>query len=982
MSESNIVVEYLNITEYYRKIYGNNTVLLMAVGAFYEIYALKNNDGVIRGSPISEIASICNLNLSDTKKQKVGDEHLLMAGFRDYSLDKYLPKIVDADYTVVVYKQVKSGNKVERRVLDSIYSAGTYLPMEEKLNQITNNIMCIWMETIKSREQEKIIYGLSIVNIFTGKSSMFEYESAYNQNIMNPTTFDELERAVSVFDPSEVIFISPFDEKTVASISQFSGLKCNIHSINISDSNQKVNNCMKQIFVQHMLDTFYGDESYTKCNEFSNYVFATQSLCFLLDFIQEHNASLVKHISFPIFNNVSHRTVLANHTLQQLNIIDNNQGQGALSSVLNFMNKCCTSTGKRLFKYQITNPTFDEIWLEKEYSMISEAMDKYEIVENSRRLLHSVVDIEKILRQLILRAVYPNSLYGLYSSIKVVIEIINNITSNKILEYASNDNDILSSSRNFLEFLDDIFYVDVCQKIFSNQSFENNIIKPGVSEELDHLIENQKINDKMFEELYTKLNDIMKAEHGNNREQEFIKIHETEKSGTTLQMTKRRANLFKDIIKKSSSKIVNIYADSNNEQIFLFSDIKFVSASGNADEIILPLLSTILKKKTVFHESINRKIASIFQDILSRIEDSWLHELENISSFISKIDVLSCKTFISKKNKYCQPQIEDSEQSFVRTEGLRHCLIEHIQTSEKYVTNDLHLGSHEQDGILLYGTNAVGKTSLIRALGISVILAQCGMFVPCSLFTYKPYTAIFSRILGNDNLFKGLSTFAVEISELRVILKMADERSLILGDEVCSGTETESALSIFVSALMKIHSKKSSFIFATHFHEIINYEEIKSLTNMVLYHMHVMFDREEGCLIYDRKLKKGSGTRMYGLEVCKSLYLDNEFLEQAYTIRNKYFPDQQGDLSHKTSHYNSKKIRGKCEMCNKELSSEIHHLEYQEDADENGFIGSIHKNHPANLLAICEPCHLKIHADNKKMRKKKTTKGIKIISEP
>ena len=279
----------------------------------------------------------------------------------------------------------------------------------------------------------------------------------------------------------------------------------------------------------------------------------------------------------------------------------------------------------------------------------------------------------------------------------------------------------------------------------------------------------------------------------------------------------------------------------------------------------------------------------------------------------------------------------------------------------------------------MYGTNAVGKTSLIRSLGIAVILAQCGMFVPCSQFVYKPYTAIFSRILGNDNLFKGLSTFAVEISELRVILKMANNSSLILGDEVCSGTETESALSIFVSALMDIHSKNSSFIFATHFHEITNYDEIKSLTNMVLYHMHVVFDKQQGCLIYDRKLKLGSGTRMYGLEVCKSLYLDNDFLQQAYEIRNKYFPNQKGELSHKKSTYNAKKIRGKCEMCKVQLSTEVHHIEHQKNADENGFIESFHKNHPANLLSLCEECHLKIHSDNKKMKKKKTTKGTQLI---
>ena len=77
-------------------------------------------------------------------------------------------------------------------------------------------------------------------------------------------------------------------------------------------------------------------------------------------------------------------------------------------------------------------------------------------------------------------------------------------------------------------------------------------------------------------------------------------------------------------------------------------------------------------------------------------------------------------------------------------------------------------------GILLYGTNAVGKTSLIRAIGINIILAQSGMYVPCSKFVYMPYKSIFSRIIGNDNLFKGLSTFAVEMSELRVILNNVD----------------------------------------------------------------------------------------------------------------------------------------------------------------------------------------------------------------
>lgn len=112
--------------------------------------------------------------------------------------------------------------------------------------------------------------------------------------------------------------------------------------------------------------------------------------------------------------------------------------------------------------------------------------------------------------------------------------------------------------------------------------------------------------------------------------------------------------------------------------------------------------------------------------------------------------MLQCKTYIARNNNYCKPEIigKESNKSFVNAIELRHCLIEHLQQNELYVTNDIFIGSSSinnqgKDGMLLYGTNAVGKTSLIRALGISLIMAQSGMFVPCSKFLYKPYKSIF-----------------------------------------------------------------------------------------------------------------------------------------------------------------------------------------------------------------------------------------------
>jgi DNA mismatch repair protein MutS len=477
-----------------------------------------------------------------------------------------------------------------------------------------------------------------------------------------------------------------------------------------------------------------------------------------------------------------------------------------------------------------------------------------------------------------------------------------------------------------------------------------------VSETLDTAIREYETSQKIFYGLKQQLNQLI-AKNGDSAavELEYVKVHETEKSGVSLQMTSKRSQILRGIIDKMENSVLEIEGVSVNLSEIKFSKLNSTSASVDVES---PFIHQICRKIFVSKDIINKIISEIYVKVLEDMENLWLSKLENIVSYISKIDILQCKAYLARKNNYSCPIINsNSQKSYVEAYDLRHCLIEKLQQNETYVPNDIYLGKPDQIGVLLYGTNAVGKTSLIRALGVSIIMAQAGMFVPCSRFVYKPYTAIFSRILGNDNIFKGLSTFAVEMSELRVILKMADENSLILGDELCSGTESESALSIFVAGLMKLCDKEASFIFATHFHEIANYSEIQERSGIALKHMAVTYDRENDCLTYDRKLKEGSGPRIYGLEVCKSLYLEDEFLELAYSIRNKYYPETRGELSNNTSAYNAKVVRGLCGVCNKHPGEEIHHLNPQKIADANGFIGTFHKDHAANLMTVCSKCH-------------------------
>ena len=993
-SEDGIYNLYFNLYLKYKKEYGENVVLLLQVGAFFEIYGIKDTNTKmidINKSNIVEVTDLCGLSISD-KKVFLQDKQIVMAGFRDFSVDKYITTLTEKGYTVPVYIQVKNGQNITRE-LDTIYSPGTYFSCDvDKNTKISNNVMSIWIDVYKPYKKASkgiinkdiLIYGLSVVNIYTGESYIFQYETIFN---MIPSTFDELQRYISTYSPSEIIILSSLDKQQLDMVIQFSDIHTNsIHYIDTRDKKIKeVQSSTSQKYIKEIISKYFGEESYDVC-DFSTHIVATQSYVYLLNFIEKHSINLLNKIALPIFNNTSDRVLLANHTLSQLNIIDNSYNEsksyGKLSSVLSFLNNCCSPMGKRKIQFQITNPTFNEEWLTNEYNITDYLLNEnYNYIETIRKQLKQIKDMDKMIRQIVMKKIYPATIYNLYNGIQLIKELNilfqdNTIINNYLIDEINHKN-ILLVIEEINNFFDKYFMIDLCNSITSMNIFEENIINKGVCIELDNSIIDYETKKQQFEKIKNFLNNVMR-ENENNNKVDFVRIHETEKSGFTLQITNKRSQLLTKHLHKMKDNENNICIDSNVQ--FSIDDLKYIKSSASNVDISIPILNDIIKGIIKMKSNINELITVTYLDILDKMNENILENIEIVSKYAAKIDVLQNKVYVAKKYNYCKPTIDDTvDKSYVNALDIRHCLIEHLQQNEIYVTNDIRLGEEKNhNGILLYGTNAVGKTSLIRALGVSVIMAQSGFFVPCSEFIYKPYTAIFSRILSNDNLFKGLSTFAVEMSELRVILKMADANSLVLGDELCSGTETQSAISIFLAGLKTLHLKESSFIFATHFHEIVDYEEIHELTKMKLQHMEVHYNQVTNALEYDRKLKDGSGPKSYGLEVCKSLYLEDDFIELAYHYRNKYYPENQGMLLMNTTQYNAQKIRGICEICKQNIGTEIHHLQHQQEANKDGFIETFHKNHKANLVSICEECHLKMHDDNNKeivTKKKKTTKG-------
>jgi DNA mismatch repair protein MutS len=195
---------------------------------------------------------------------------------------------------------------------------------------------------------------------------------------------------------------------------------------------------------------------------------------------------------------------------------------------------------------------------------------------------------------------------------------------------------------------------------------------------------------------------------------------------------------------------------SHNTEVFDLdiSTLKYETHTSNNTEVTSSQIKKITNAIQNSREKIVKELALSFANYLTEFTKFDI-PLQAIIHYTNIVDVIQCKCYIAHKYNYCKPVIEKKVTAFLSFTGIRHPLIEFLQTNELYVTNDLALASEKDPyGILLYGTNAVGKTSFIKSIGIALIMAQAGLYVPCQSFIYSPYNYIFTRILGNDNLLK------------------------------------------------------------------------------------------------------------------------------------------------------------------------------------------------------------------------------------
>lgn len=908
--------DYIKYCDQYRKQYGEQTVVLIQVGDFFELYGVQNDDECL-GADMYKVGELCNLIVTRKNKSILENnrQNPLMAGFPLYALPKHSQTLIDNGYTVVVIRQVTPPPNVQRQVTEILSPSMNITPSTSDGNYL---VTYFW---------DTNVVGVSGLDVSTGET--FTYE------VSGSLIFDEAYRILQTYQPKEVIILGDLPPNQCR----------HIEDVLNTDSIQRVfhmrwgqykDETKKIVYQNKVLCKVYAEQLQATSLEPSElvgidrYEYARMAFINMLIFAYEHNCNIVEKLQLPrLLHNEAHLTLEYNSAVQ-LNIISCFPGDKPL---INILNKCCTSFGGRLFRQRLLCPSRQPCELQKRYDRIQQLMDTQRVMP-LRRLLKHIGDIERMVRKMELSTLSPLEFYNFHSSLNYALDVA---TCDENVE-VSNIISFVKSQYN------QILLLEECAK-YTMTDVKSNLFLEGVYGDIDIVMHELSCAHATINNI---ANGITSLDQG---EACLCRVENNDRDGYFLQITKKRWELAKT------------RANKVGDVLLCEMHAKPISSGSN----ILRLTCESVDKASDTIMSSQRRLSSIviekYKEFLTRFASECGQHIRTVVAYIADTDVAANNAFIAQENAYCKPRLSCESgdgMSFLDVTCLRHPIIEQLNKKTAYVSNDVHFKS---TGMLLYGINAAGKSSLMKAVGICLVMAQAGMYVAASSMTFSPYHHIFTRITSMDNIYRGMSTFVVEMAELRNILLRADDHSLVIGDELCAGTESVSAVAIVAAGVKSLLDRRASFVFATHLHELTDIPLIKEADRLDIYHMHIETDPDTGKIIYDRKLRRGPGSKLYGLEVCQSLGMPDDFVQMAHQVRR----GNDELVRNKWSRYNKSVCVDTCLVCKNNRACEVHHIDYQHTS-LNGFtMEGVRLNNASNLVPLCKECHLEEHHGNLKI---------------
>lgn len=769
-----------------------DALLLFRVGDFYETF----------GADAIKASKILGIVLT---KRANGEGHIELAGFPHHSVDTYLPKLVRAGLRVAICDQLEDPKMVKgivKRGVTELVTPGVTFN-DQVLNSKKNNFLL-------SIHKQKEKYGLAFLDISTGEFLLAE------------GNLETLFHLVSSFDPSEIIY-----QRTVEIPNQLK-----------SRNNFKLEDwAFQHTYATEKLTTHFKTKSLKGFGVEDLKLAITAAGAVFAYLVEDTHHALLQHIN-QIKKIPQDEYLMMDHfTLRNLEIIQANHPEGR--SLLDIIDKTISPMGGRLLRRRLILPLKSVHEINRRLNLVeffnkNETL-KFDILEQ----LKNISDLDRLMGKLAADRIIPKELGYLRQSL---------ISIQKIKAYLHQFSEILAwispleNQHELLGFLENYLNEELPVHLS-----KGDVIKTGISEELDQLRNLQSKGKNFLEEMCAR---------------------ETEKTGiSSLKINYN--NVFGYFIEVRNTHKDKVPGTWIRKQTLVNAERYITEELKAYEDQILGAEEKIAK----LEQEIYRQVCSEIMIYIDRILDN--------SKIIAEIDVAVALSELAISESYTKPVLTDNFD--INLTEARHPIIEKsLPLGEKYIPNDVYLDKNSQQIIMVTGPNMAGKSAILRQTAIVCLLAQIGSFVPAKHAEIGILDKIFTRVGATDNISSGESTFMVEMNEAANILNNITERSLILLDEIGRGTSTYDGVSIAwaIAEYLHQHPTQAKTLFATHYHELnemtVNFERIKNF--------HVSIQETKGSILFLRKLVPGGSEHSFGIHVAKIAGMPAKVISRASEI--------------------------------------------------------------------------------------------------
>lgn len=560
----------------------------------------------------------------------------------------------------------------------------------------------------------------------------------------------------------------------------------------------------------------------------------------LLAYLTTTQKRSLAHLQKAVHYEPSHYLKLDHNAQRNLELLKNLRTHKKSGTLLWLLDETKTAMGARLLKQWIGRPLLDLQQIKQRQAIVENLLDNYFERSGIIEQLTQVYDLERLAGRVAFGNVNGRDLVQLRTSLAHIPQI------RYILEQL--DQDIYHDFLTELDPVEDV--ADLIEQAIVDEPplsiTEGNLIKAGYNAQLDEY------------------NDAMK-----NGKQWLAQLEARERQVTGISNLKIGFNrVFGYYIEVSKANVKKLPQDRYQRKQTLTNAERFITPELKEKEEL------ILGAETKAYELEYQ----LFTQIRDQIKDQ-IKRLQKLAAKVAQLDVLQSFATVSEDNHFVRPRLSQNERTLDIVNGW-HPVVEKVLGKQSYIPNDVKMSS-KLDILLITGPNMSGKSTYMRQLALSVIMAQMGCFVPAKQAKMPIFDQIFTRIGAADDLISGESTFMVEMKEANLALKQATSNSLLLFDELGRGTATYDGMALAQAIIEYVHDKvKAKTLFSTHYHELTVLEqELPRLANI-----HVGAVEKDGELVFLHKMQAGPADRSYGVHVAKLAGMPASLLTRADTI--------------------------------------------------------------------------------------------------